>query len=131
VYRPSLSLSEAEYAAKGVYAMAGLSPADIDVAEFYDHFSPFVLFALEAFGFCERGEAGALVESGYTAWPDGRLPVNTHGGNLSEAYIHGVTHVLEGVRQLRGTSTCQVPDAEVALVGSAVAQLSSAVILRR
>jgi acetyl-CoA acetyltransferase len=131
VFRPDLATSEATHTATDVYRGAELDPADIDVAEFYDHFSPFVIFALEAYGFCKPGEGGPFVADGHTRWPDGDIPVNTHGGNLSEAYIHGLTHVLEAVRQLRGTSTAQVDDAEIALVGSAVAQLSSALILRR
>jgi acetyl-CoA acetyltransferase len=129
-YRPDLSITEANYTARDVYRMAGIGPEDVDVAQFYDHFSPFVIMALEAYGFCGRGEGGPFVEAGQTRWPDGKVPVNTHGGNLSEAYIHGLTHVLEAVRQLRGTATSQVEGAEIALVGSAVAQLSSALILR-
>jgi acetyl-CoA acetyltransferase len=131
VFRPNLATTEATYTARDVYRSAGVQPADIDVAGFYDHFTPFVIFALEAYGFCGPGEGGPFVAEGRIRWPDGDIPVNTHGGNLSEAYIHGLTHVLEAVRQLRGTSTAQVVDAEIALVGSAVAQLSSALILRR
>lgn len=131
VFRPDLSVSEAVFTARDVYAMAGVGPKDIDVAEIYDHFTPLVLFALESYGFCAPGESGPFVESGQIKWPTGRLPVNTHGGNLSEGYIQGLTHVSEAVRQLRGTSTCQVADAEIALVGSATAQVSSALILRR
>ena len=131
VFRPDLATSEATHTAREVYRSAGVQPKDVDVAQFYDHFSPFVIFALEAYGFCEAGDGGPFVTEGRIAWPDGEIPVNTHGGNLSEAYVHGLTHVLEAVRQLRGTSTSQVENAEIALVGSAVAQLSSAVILRR
>jgi acetyl-CoA acetyltransferase len=111
--------------------MAGLGPQDIDVALFYDVFSPMVLWQLEAYGFCKRGEAGPFVEAGKIDAPDGELPVNTHGGSLSEAYIHGFNHVLEAVRQIRGTSTCQVPNANVALVGAAAVVPTSALILRR
>ncbi len=131
VFRPDLAVAEATFTARDVYRMAGVGPRDVNVAQFYDHFTPFVIFALEAYGFCKLGEGGPFVEEGRITWPDGQTPVNTHGGNLSEAYMHGLGHVLEAVRQLRGTSTCQVEDAEIALVGSAVAQLSSALILRR
>lgn len=131
VFRPDLATSEATYTARDVYRHAGIGPEDVDVAGFYDHFSPFVIFALEAYGFCKPGEGGPFVAEGRIKWPDGDIPVNTHGGNLSEAYIHGLTHVSEAVRQLRGTSTAQVENAEIALVGSAVAQLSSALILRK
>ena len=119
------------YAAKDVYCSAGLGPEDVDVAQFYDVFSPMVLWQLEAYGFCGRGEAAAFVRDGRTDWPGGELPVNTHGGSLSEAYVHGFNHVLEAVRQLRGTSSCQVPDANVALVAAAAVVPTSALILRR
>jgi acetyl-CoA acetyltransferase len=90
-----------------------------------------VLWQLEAYGFCERGEAGPFVADGRIDWPDGDMPVNTHGGSLSEAYVHGVNHILEAVRQVRGTSTCQVEGASVALVGAAAVVPTSALILRR
>jgi acetyl-CoA acetyltransferase len=131
VFRPELATSEAEHTAREVYRNSGIEPSEVDVAEFYDHFTPFVIFALEAYGFCPPGDGGPFVAEGRIRWPDGDLPVNTHGGNLSEAYIHGLTHVVEAVRQLRGTSTAQVQNAEIALVGSAVAQLSSALILKK
>lgn len=106
----------AQALAEELYARAGVTPADLDVAEIYDNFTGMALMTMEDFGLCGRGESGPFVESGAIAWPNGRLPVNTHGGCLSEAYIHGLNHVLEGVRQLRGHSTCQVADAEVCLV---------------
>ena len=117
--------------ARRLWARAGLGPGDVDVAQLYDHFSGLVLLTLEDFGFCARGEAAALAETGALAWPDGRLPTNTHGGSLSEAYVHGLNHVVEGVRQLRGASTCQVPDAEVCLVTSAAGVPTSALLLGR
>jgi acetyl-CoA acetyltransferase len=117
------------YAARDVYAQAGIGPEDINVAEFYDVFSPMVLWQLEAYGFCKRGEAGPFVEDGRIDWPTGELPVNTHGGSLSEAYVHGFNHILEAVRQLRGTSSCQVPAATVALVAAAAVVPTSALIL--
>lgn len=101
--------------AKRLYEMAGLGPSDVDVALVYDHFSPMVLMQLEDYGFCEIGEGGAFVESGAIRWTSGSLPVNTHGGNLSEAYIIGMTHVREAVEQVRGTAVNQVEGAEVAL----------------
>jgi acetyl-CoA acetyltransferase len=117
--------------AEQLYAMAGVQPRDIDAAMFFDHFSPAVLLALEDYGFCERGAGGGFVASGAHAWPDGSVPVNTHGGSLSEAYVHGYNHILEGVRQIRGTSTCQVPDAELVLVTSSNTDPTGAVLLRR
>lgn len=119
------------YAAQDVYTMAGMAPSDIDVAEFYDVFSPMVLWQLEGYGFCKRGEAPAFVRDGRADWPNGEIPVNTHGGSLSEAYVHGFNHVLEAVRQVRGTSTCQVEGAKVALVAAAAIVPTSALILRR
>ena len=85
-----------------LWASAGLGPADIDVAQIYDHFTGLVLLSLEDFGFCPRGQGGPFAASGVLAWPDGALPTNTHGGSLSEAYIHGLNHVVEGVRQTPG-----------------------------
>jgi acetyl-CoA acetyltransferase len=120
-----------EHAARDLYAMAGIGPREVDVALVYDMFTPVVLYQLEGWGFCKRGEAGPFVESGGIDWPGGSLPVNTHGGSLSEAYIHGFNHVLEGVRQLRGASTCQVEGAATALVAAAPVVPTSAVLLRR
>ncbi len=113
-----------------LFARAGVAPADIDVAQIYDHFTGMVLIALEDFGFCERGGAPAFVAAGEIGWPNGSLPINTAGGSLSEAYVHGLNHVVEGVRQLRGESTSQVADARLALVtgGSGVSP-SSALVL--
>jgi acetyl-CoA acetyltransferase len=96
--------------------MAGVTPADVDVALLYDHFSPLVIMQLEDYGFCPIGESGPFVADGNIRYPDGTIPVNTHGGNLSEAYIIGFSHVMEAVEQLRGTATNQVAGAEVALV---------------
>lgn len=115
-----------------LYAMAGIGPEDVDVAEMYDHFTPLVIMQLEEYGFCAEGEGGPYVENGGIRWGTGRMPVNTHGGNLSEVYLLGLTHTIEGVRQLRGTSSSQVEDAEIALITSGPGILpTSALILRR
>lgn len=136
----SHNMPDADYAstnnrrlARELFARAGLTPDDVDVAQFYDHFSGLVLMALEDFGFCGRGESGAFVADGAIRWPDGRLPINTSGGQLSEAYVHGVNLITEGVRQLRGRSTSQVPDAETCLVtgGLGVSPTSALLIGRR
>jgi acetyl-CoA acetyltransferase len=118
--------------AKRAYEMAGVGPDDVDVALLYDHFTPMVLMQLEDYGFCGVGESGAFVADGNIRWPDGSLPVNTHGGNLSEAYIIGMTHVREAVEQLRGTAVNQVDGAEIALATGGPASIpTSALILRR
>jgi len=119
-----------EVVAEEVFGRAGLRPADISVAQIYDHFTGLVLLSLEGFGFCGRGEAGAFVEAGGIDWPDGRLPINTAGGSLSEAYVHGLNLLIEGVRQMRGQSTRQVKDAQTAFVcgGTGVAPGSAAIL---
>ena len=119
-----------KHAADDVYRSAGIGPGEIDVAEFYDVFSPMVLWQLEAYGFCKPGEAAAFVADRRADWAKGELPVNTHGGSLSEAYVHGFNHILEGVRQVRGTSTSQVEGANTVLVAAAAVVPSSALILR-
>ena len=101
--------------ARDLYQYAGMGPDDVDVAMIYDHFTPMVLMGIEDFGFAPLGEGGNFVADGNLR-PGGRLPTNTHGGNLSEAYLHGMTHVFEAVRQCRGTSVNQQPDVETALV---------------
>ena len=118
-----------EELAARLWGKAGLGPRDVDVAQIYDHFTGCVLMQLEDYGFCKRGEGGPFVESGALSWHGGRLPTNTHGGSLSEAYIHGLNHVVEGVRSLRGESTSPVEDAEVCLVTSAACVPSSALVL--
>ena len=119
------------YVAEQLYAMAGVTARDVDAAMFFDHFSPAVILSLEDYGFCARGEGGPFVAAGEHAWPHGAIPVNTHGGSLSEAYIHGYNHILEGVRQVRGTSHCQVAHCELVLVTSSNTDPTGAVLLRR
>lgn len=130
--RPDLMSTNHDAIANSLWDMAGIGPEDVDVAQFYENFTPLVLMSIEEYGFCKRGEGGAFVEGGRIEWPDGDLPINTSGGNLAEAYTHGFELVNEAVRQLRGESTCQVEDAEISLVasGPGVAPLSS-LILRR
>jgi len=118
--------------ARDLWARAGIGPSEIDVAQLYENFTGQVLMTIEDFGFCKKGEGGPFVESGALDWPNGQLPINTAGGNLAEAYIHGLSLVHEGVRQLRGESTSQVADAEHCLVvAGPSAPPSSALILRR
>jgi len=114
-----------------LWGKAGVGPVDVDVAQIYDHFTGCVVMQLEDYGFCARGEGGPFVASGALSWRGGTLPTNTHGGSLSEAYIHGLNHVVEGVRALRGESTSPVEGAEVCLVTSAACVPSSAIVLGR
>lgn len=116
--------------ARDLYAAAGVGPGDIDVAQIYDHFSGLVLMSLENFGFCDRGGAGDFVAAGNIRWDGGSLPINTSGGHLSEAYIHGMNLIVEGARQIRGESTSQVRDAGLCLVtGGLAGPPTSAAIL--
>ncbi len=116
-------------AAKRLYELTGIGPKDIDVAMIYDHFSPLVVMQLEDYGFCPAGDGGAFVESGAIR-ADGVIPVNPHGGHLSEGYIVGMTHVREAVEQMRGTAINQVKGAKRALVtgGPAPVLMSGAIL---
>jgi acetyl-CoA acetyltransferase len=114
--------------AKRVYEISCLRPDDVDAAVIYDAFTSIVLFQLESFGFCKRGEAKDFVQNGNLG-VKGRLPTNTHGGQLSEAYIHGVNGVVEGVRLIRGTSPNQPPKNDHVLVTSGIGVPTSAMIL--
>jgi acetyl-CoA acetyltransferase len=117
-------------AAGRLWANADFSPADVKVAQIYDAFSPLIPLSLEGYGFCERGEGASFTDDGALEWPDGRLPTNTAGGGMSEAYVHGFNLVLEGVRQMRGTSTSQVAGADSCLVTSGEGVPTSALLLR-
>ena len=90
--------------ASQLFERAGVTPKDIKVAQIYDHFTALVLTSLESLGFCKVGEGGPFVEGGRLEWPHGDPIVNTAGGHLSEGYIHGMNHMNEAVRQVRGTS---------------------------
>ncbi|MDZ7781517.1 MAG: lipid-transfer protein [Halioglobus sp.] len=129
-YRDELeSLPEMEMAARRAYAMAGLGAADIDAACLYDAFSVEVIMQLESFGFCGPGEGKDMVRDGALE-RGGRLPNNTHGGLLSEGYIHGMNNIAEGVRLVRGASTAQPAKAvEHVLVSSGVGVPTGALIL--
>ncbi|MEV7832028.1 lipid-transfer protein [Streptomyces subrutilus] len=122
-YRDGLTgLPEMDVVARQLWRTSGLRPADIDVGILYDHFTPFVLMQLEEFGFCRPGEAADFVAAD-------ALPLNTHGGQLGEAYLHGMNGIAEAVRQLRGTSVNQVPAAEHVLVTAGTGVPTSGLIL--
>jgi acetyl-CoA acetyltransferase len=127
--RESITELPARSVAETLYRRAGFGPDDIDVAQVYDCFTITVLLQLEDWGFCKKGEGGPFVASGEIDL-GGRVPINTGGGHLSEGYIHGMNHIVEGVRQMRGESTSQVPGAEVCLVTSTPLPPGSALMLR-
>ena len=107
-----------------------MGPDDIQVANLYDHFTPLLLIQLEELGFCAPGEAKEFVRDGHLEM-DGKLPTNTNGGQLAEAYIHGMNGIAEGVRQIRGTSCNQVDSVEHALVTAGTGVPTSALILEK
>jgi acetyl-CoA acetyltransferase len=115
--RPDLTTTAATASARTAFDMAGVSPTDVDVAQLYDCFTITPLMILEDYGFCAKGEGGRFVEDGNIELGGG-LPINTSGGLLSETGMPGMQLVVEGVRQIRGTSTAQVPDAGVCVVAN-------------
>ncbi|HEY3059882.1 MAG TPA: lipid-transfer protein [Chloroflexota bacterium] len=126
-YKRDLTEFVVPAACERLYADARVAPSDVDVAELYDATSFMALKSIETWGFSKRGHAWHhLIEHGTGL--DSPIPVNTHGGHLSEAYIHGMNGITEAVRQLRGTAANQVKNAEVAVVA---APFGSAVILGR
>ena len=128
-YRDDITgLPEMGLVADQLWGTAGIGPDDVQTAVVYDHFTPFVLTQLEEFGFCKRGEARDFIRDGAIEL-GGRLPVNTHGGQLGEAYIHGMNGIAEGVRQVRGTAVNQVPGAEHVLVTAGTGVPTSGLIL--
>jgi len=132
--QPDLTTTPAASMARRLWTQAGLGPSEIDVAELYDCFTYTVVVQLEDYGFCKKGEGGPFAASGETRL-GGSLPVNTHGGFLSEGYVHGLNHVSEAVSQLRGDAGArQVEGAEVALCTAQPGYVSgntAALVLRR
>jgi acetyl-CoA acetyltransferase len=119
------------FAAPAAFAMAGVGPADVDVLATYDPFTIVALMQLEDMGFCEKGEAGAFGEGTRLHFDGGGLPYNTHGGLLSHAYVLGIAHVVELVRQLRGEAANQVPGARVGVYGGYTGAMASTLVLAR
>jgi acetyl-CoA acetyltransferase len=128
--RESLTTQPSHLTAEVLYRRAGMGPEDIDVAQFYDCYTPTVIVQLEDYGFCKKGEGGPFAASGAIE-KGGSLPINTSGGDLSEGYIQGFNLIVEGVRQIRGESTSQVPNAETCLVTSGLRVATSAMILTK
>ena len=106
-----------------------LRPQDIDAAILYDHFTPYILIQLEELGFCKRGEAADFIKDANIEI-GGQLPLNLHGGQLGEAYIHGMNGIAEAVRQIRGTAVNQVPRCENVLVTAGTGVPTSGLMLQ-
>jgi acetyl-CoA acetyltransferase len=123
----SLTTLGGRQASEMAYRMAGVRPKDIDFAQIYDCFTAIVIVTLEDYGFCAKGEGGPWVENGRIQI-GGDLPVNTHGGLLSQGHIEGMLHITEAVKQLRGHSVepeRQVNDAKLGIVSGHGASLSA------
>lgn len=116
--------------ARKLWQQADFGPEEIDVAQIYDAFSPLLWFSLEAYGFCQTGKAPRWIAH-HGIGPGGERPLNTSGGSLSEAYLHGMNLITEGVRQLRGQATHQVDNARSCLVTGCDSTPNSALLLRR
>ena len=127
-YRDELGLPEMGVVARQLWRQAGIGPQDVRAAVLYDHFTPYVLLQLEELGFCARGEARHFIAAGAIEL-DGVLPVNPHGGQLGEAYIHGMNGISEAVRQVRGTSGNQVGGDGPVLVTAGTGVPTSGLIL--
>jgi acetyl-CoA acetyltransferase len=128
-YRDELTgLPEMGVVARQLWQHAGIGPAEIRTAVLYDHFTPYVLMQLEELGFCPRGEARHFIAGGGIEL-GGTLPVNTHGGQLGEAYIHGMNGIAEAVRQVRGTAVSQIPGDGPVLVTAGTGVPTSGLIL--
>ncbi len=129
-----LTVSPAVRSGAAAFAEAGIAPADVDVLQLYDAFTIMVLVTLEALGFCRPGEGGPFVEDGKLAY-DGALPTNTDGGGLSSNHpgMRGIFLLIEAVRQLRGESSAQVPDARIAVCNATGGYMShcTTVVLAR
>ncbi|MEU8240134.1 lipid-transfer protein [Actinoplanes missouriensis] len=129
-YRSEVAaLPEMGVVGRQLWQQSGLGPADVRAAVLYDHFTPYVMMQLEELGFCGRGEARHFLADGAIEL-DGRLPVNPHGGQLGEAYIHGMNGITEAVRQIRGTAANQIPGDGPLLVTAGTGVPTSGLILR-
>jgi acetyl-CoA acetyltransferase len=126
--QPAFTSTPQVFAAPTAFEMAGIAPADVDVLCCYDPFTVVSLMQIEDMGFCPKGDAGRFVEGG-TLRADGALPYNTHGGLLSHAYVLGIAHVVEVVKQVRGHADAQVDRAEVGVYGGYTGPQASTLVL--
>ncbi len=129
--QPAFTSTPQVFSAPAAFAMADLEPADVDLLTLYDPFTIVALMQIEDMGFCAKGDGGAFVEGTTLNHDGGKLPYNTHGGLLSHAYVLGISHVVEVVRQLRGEAAAQVPDARVGVYGGYTGHMASTLVLRR
>ena len=114
--QPDYATSNFKTLAPRLYEMAGVTPDDVDVVQAYENFTGGVVMSLVEHGFCDPDEVNEFCTFENLSAPGGRLPLNTSGGNLAECYMHGLELVIEAARQVRGTSTCQVKDANISMV---------------
>lgn len=124
---PTLTTLGGKPSSAAAYKMAGVGPRDMDFAEIYDCFTAIVIVTLEDYGFCPKGQGGTWVENGRIEI-GGELPVNTHGGLLSQGHVEGMLHITEAVKQLRGNCVepeRQVKNANLGIVSGHGANLSA------
>ena len=126
---PNFATANLTNVGKRLFGMGGVTPQDVDVAQLYDNFSGAVLMSIVELGFCAPEDANDFVTFENLTWPNGALPLNTSGGNIAECYVHGHGLILEGVRQVRGTSTAQIDDVSVSLVTSAPLAFTTGALL--
>ena len=129
--QPAFCSTPQLYSAPPAFQMAGISPSDVDVLTLYDPFTIVALMQIEDMGFCKKGEGGSFVEGDRLHFDGGGLAYNTHGGLLSHAYVLGISHVVELVRQLRGEAAAQVENAAVGVYGGYTGERASTLVLRR
>ena len=127
---PKFATANLTNVATRLFEMGGVSPQDVDVAQFYDNFSGAVMMSIVEHGFCRPEEVNDFVTFENLTWPNGALPINTSGGNIAECYVHGHGLILEAVRQVRGTSTSQINDVKISLATSApLAPVTGSILL--
>ncbi|HSO95741.1 MAG TPA: transporter [Acidimicrobiia bacterium] len=129
--QPAFTSTPQVFAAPAAFRMAGIAPGDVDVYTCYDPFTIHTVMQIEDSGFCEKGAGGAFVAGDTLHYDAGKLPTNTHGGLLSHAYVLGIAHVVEVVRQLRAEAAAQVPDATVGVYGGYTGPQAATLVLRR
>lgn len=129
--QPAFTTTPQVFSAPGAWAMAGIAPGDVDVLTCYDPFTVVSLMQIEDMGFCDKGGAGELAATGALRFDSGRLAYNTHGGLISHAYVLGIAHVVECVKQLRGDAGAQVNGCEVAVYGGYTGHMASTLVLAK